>query len=101
MSPVGGVGINLAVQDAVATANMLWKPLKEGTLTEADLARVEKRRMFPMRVTQRIQVAAQNNILRPVLDSTKPLEPPWVLRLMSHPAAAAHTGVAGRHRRAA
>jgi 2-polyprenyl-6-methoxyphenol hydroxylase-like FAD-dependent oxidoreductase len=82
MSPVGGVGINLAVQDAVATANLLWKPLKEGTLTEADLARVQKRREFPMRVTQRIQVAAQNNILQPVLNSTKPLEPPWVLRLI-------------------
>ena len=49
MSPVGGVGINLAVQDAVATANLLWKPLKEGALTEADLARVQKRREFPMR----------------------------------------------------
>ena len=82
MSPVGGVGINLAVQDAVATANLLWKPLKDGTLTEADLARVQKRREFPMSVTQRIQVAAQNNIVQPVLNSTKPLEPPWVLRLI-------------------
>jgi 2-polyprenyl-6-methoxyphenol hydroxylase-like FAD-dependent oxidoreductase len=82
MSPVGGVGINLAIQDAVATANLLWKPLKDDTLTEADLARVQKRREFPMRVTQRIQVAAQNNILQPVLNSTKPLEPPLVLRLI-------------------
>jgi 2-polyprenyl-6-methoxyphenol hydroxylase-like FAD-dependent oxidoreductase len=83
MSPVGGVGINLAVQDAVATANLLWKPLQEGTLTEADLARVQKRREFPARVTQRAQVAAQNNIVQPVLASTKPLEPPWILRLIN------------------
>ena len=55
--------------------------MKDGTLTEADLARVQKRREFPTRVTQRIQVAAQNNVLQPVLDSTKPLEPPLVLRL--------------------
>ena len=83
MSPVGGVGINLAIQDAVATANLLWKPLKDGTLTEADLARVQKRREFPTRVTQRLQVAAQNNIVQPVLASTKPLEPPWILRLVN------------------
>ncbi len=83
MSPVGGVGINLAIQDAVATGNLLWKPLKDGTLTEADLARVQNRREFPTRVTQRIQVAAQNGIVQPVLASTKPLEPPWILRLIN------------------
>jgi len=82
MSPVGGVGINLAIQDAVATANLLWKPLKDGTLSEADLARVQKRREFPVRVTQRFQVLAQNNIVRPVLASTKPPSPNWVLRLI-------------------
>jgi len=82
MSPVGGVGINLAIQDAVATANLLWKPLKDGTLTEADLARVQKRREFPTRVTQRFQVAAQNGIVQPVLASTAPLRPPWILRLV-------------------
>jgi len=83
MSPIGGVGINLAIQDAVATANLLWRPLRDGTLTEADLARVQKRREFPTRVTQRLQVAAQNGIVQPVLASSKPLEPPWVLRLIS------------------
>jgi 2-polyprenyl-6-methoxyphenol hydroxylase-like FAD-dependent oxidoreductase len=83
MSPVGGVGINLAIQDAVATANLLWKPLQDGTLTEADLARVQKRREFPTRVTQRIQVAAQNNIVQPVLASTQPLAPPWILQLFN------------------
>lgn len=81
MSPVGGVGINLAIQDAVATANILWKPLKEGTLTTFDLARVQHRRTLPTRVTQRLQVLAQNRFAQPVLLSTKPLEVPWALRL--------------------
>ena len=82
MSPVGGVGINLAIQDAVATANLLWKPLKYGTLTESDLARVQHRREFPMKVTQRLQVMAQNNIVQPVLKSSGPLKPPFILRLV-------------------
>jgi 2-polyprenyl-6-methoxyphenol hydroxylase-like FAD-dependent oxidoreductase len=83
MSPVGGVGINLAIQDAVATANLLWKPLKQGTLTEADLARVQKRREFPTRVTQGLQVQAQKRVIQPVLRSTQPLAPPWALRLFN------------------
>jgi len=83
MSPIGGVGINLAIQDAVATANLLWKPLKDGTATEADLAAVQKRREFPMKVTQRLQVLAQNNVVKPVLASTAPLRPPWPLRLIN------------------
>ncbi len=83
MSPVGGVGINLAIQDAVATANLLWKPLKDGTLTSYDLARVQHRRTFPTRVTQRLQVLAQNRIVQPVLASTQPLTPPWILRLFN------------------
>ena len=74
MSPVGGVGINLAIQDAVAAANILWKPLKNGTLTTFDLARVQHRRTFPTRVTQRLQVLAQNRVVQPVLRSTRPLE---------------------------
>jgi len=83
MSPIGGVGINLAIQDGVAAANLLWKPLKEGAVIEADLARVQKRREFPMRVTQRFQVLAQNRIIQPVLSSTAPtLSPPWPLRLL-------------------
>ncbi len=82
MSPIGGVGINLAIQDAVATANLLWKPLKDGDLTEADLARVQKRREFPVRVTQRLQVLAQNNVVQPVLTSSAALSPPWPLRLI-------------------
>ena len=82
MSPVGGVGINLAIQDAVATANLLWKPLKNGDLDEADLARVQKRREFPTRVTQRLQVLAQNRVVQPVLQSTRPLRANWVMRLI-------------------
>lgn len=82
MSPVGGVGINLAIQDAVAAANILWKPLKNGTLSTFDLARVQHRRTFPTRVTQRLQVLAQNRVVQPVLRSTRPLEANWLLRLM-------------------
>ena len=83
MSPIGGVGINLAIQDAVAAANLLWKPLKSGTLTTFDLARVQHRRTLPTRVTQRLQVLAQNRIVQPVLSSTKPLRAPWILRLFN------------------
>jgi 2-polyprenyl-6-methoxyphenol hydroxylase-like FAD-dependent oxidoreductase len=81
MSPVGGVGINLAIQDAVAAANILWKPLKNGTLSTFDLARVQHRRTFPTRVTQRLQVLAQNRVVQPVLRSTQPLAAPWAVRL--------------------
>jgi 2-polyprenyl-6-methoxyphenol hydroxylase-like FAD-dependent oxidoreductase len=67
MSPVGGVGINLAIQDAVAAANLLADPLREGRLTTKDLERVQKRRRWAARVTQRAQVAVQNEVLSPVL----------------------------------
>lgn len=67
MSPVGGVGINLAIQDAVATANLLWEPLAQGAVQEADLARVQARRMFPVKVTQAVQVAIQNRVVQTVL----------------------------------
>ena len=83
MSPVGGVGINLAIQDAVAAANILWKPLKNGTLTTFDLAKVQHRRTLPTRVTQRLQVLAQNRIVQPVLKSTQPLQAPWAVRLFN------------------
>lgn len=73
MSPIGGVGINLAIQDAVASANLLAEPLANSVLTAADLSAwlpgVQKRRTFPTRVTQRMQVAVQNNLLVPVLAS--------------------------------
>jgi 2-polyprenyl-6-methoxyphenol hydroxylase-like FAD-dependent oxidoreductase len=83
MSPIGGVGVNLAVQDAVAAANILWQPLKAGTLREDDLDRVERRREFPTRVTQRIQVVVQNNVIDRLLAAGEALAAPWPLRLTS------------------
>lgn len=82
MSPVGGVGVNLAVQDAVAAANILAVPLREGRVTEADLARVQKRREFTMRIIQRFQVFVQNQVIRNVLGSTGALKPPLPVRLL-------------------
>jgi len=67
MSPVGGVGVNLAIQDAVAAANELARPLREGTLTTNHLHRVQKRREFATRVTQRLQVAMQDAMIYPTL----------------------------------
>ena len=63
MSPIGGVGINMAVQDAIATANLLAAKLKTGTATLADLDAVQRRRSFPTRVTQAFQVFVQNRFL--------------------------------------
>ncbi|WP_096058906.1 FAD-dependent oxidoreductase [Carbonactinospora thermoautotrophica] len=67
MSPVGGVGINLAIQDAVAAANILAVPLRDGTLTLDHLRRVQKRRELPTRLTQRLQVLIQDRVLTRVL----------------------------------
>jgi len=80
MSPAGGVGINLAIQDAVAAANLLAEPLREGRVTEGLLARVQERREFPTRVTQRIQVVAHKGFER-VFRTDGPLRPPWQLRV--------------------
>ena len=67
MSPIGGVGINLAVQDAVAAANLLYQPLREGAVSPENLAAVERRRLLPTRLTQAAQVAIQRNVLAPVI----------------------------------
>jgi 2-polyprenyl-6-methoxyphenol hydroxylase-like FAD-dependent oxidoreductase len=83
MSPIGGVGINLAVQDAVAAANILAAPLKEKRVTRDMLAAVQRRRDFPMRATQRIQVIVQNKLLAPALASSERPKPPLLLKLMS------------------
>jgi 2-polyprenyl-6-methoxyphenol hydroxylase-like FAD-dependent oxidoreductase len=83
MSPIGGVGVNLAVQDAVAAANILWQPLAAATLPEDDLERVQKRRMFPTRVTQRLQLAVQNRVIGRVLGERGALQAPLPLRLTS------------------
>jgi len=84
MSPLGGVGINLAIQDAVAAANILAEPLKNKTLTENDLAKVQSRRMLPTRLTQAAQVFMQNYVLSPILGSNEPDSVPWVLRLFKY-----------------
>jgi 2-polyprenyl-6-methoxyphenol hydroxylase-like FAD-dependent oxidoreductase len=82
MSPAGGVGINLAIQDAVATANLLAKPLREGCVTEAMLARVQQRRESPTRVTQMLQVGAHKAFER-VFATSGNLKAPWQLKLVA------------------
>jgi len=82
MSPVGGVGINIAIQDAIAAANILAAPLRAGRATDADLAAVQKRRLFPARATQAAQVFVQNRIIAPTLTSSGALKVPFVLRVM-------------------
>jgi 2-polyprenyl-6-methoxyphenol hydroxylase-like FAD-dependent oxidoreductase len=83
MSPIGGVGVNLAVQDAVAAANILAVPLREGRLTTGDLAAVQRRRTFPMKVIQGMQIGVQSRLLDPLLDSDKPITAPWAMRLFN------------------
>jgi 2-polyprenyl-6-methoxyphenol hydroxylase-like FAD-dependent oxidoreductase len=82
MSPVGGVGINIAIQDAVAAANILAAPLREGRATDDDLAAVQARRLFPARATQAAQVFVQNRIIAPTLSSGGALKVPFVVRLL-------------------
>ena len=83
MSPIGGVGINLAVQDAVAAANLLAAPLRGGTLTEADLARVQRRRTPPTVATQLLQRVIQRRVVAPTLAGRAPPRPPRVVRLLA------------------
>lgn len=112
MSPVGGVGINLAVQDAVAAANILAAALADARNRTPDLtsllAQVEKRRLLPTRLTQAAQVAIQNRLLSPVLagrgSDAPPMELPWPLKLMRRwpllqalPAYAVGVGVRPEH----
>lgn len=80
MSPVGGVGINLAIQDAVATANILAGKLSEQTVTTDDLLRVQERRLFPTRMTQMVQVFIQKRVLGRALGATL-TGAPWFLKL--------------------
>jgi 2-polyprenyl-6-methoxyphenol hydroxylase-like FAD-dependent oxidoreductase len=83
MSPIGGVGINLAVQDAVAAANILADPLRDGKLTVEHLQAVQRRRTLPMRVIQRVQVIIQTRILDRVIGSDKPVTAPFAVRLFN------------------
>jgi 2-polyprenyl-6-methoxyphenol hydroxylase-like FAD-dependent oxidoreductase len=87
MSPVGGVGINLAIQDAVATANLLAAKLQAGSLMDADLELVRRRRLFPVRVIQSLQVAVHNRVLKPMISGgetgpKRPLTVPWPLKML-------------------
>jgi 2-polyprenyl-6-methoxyphenol hydroxylase-like FAD-dependent oxidoreductase len=82
MSPIGGVGINLAIQDAVATANILAAPLQKGLPTSGDLQSVQSRRELPTRLTQRLQVLIQDRVLGRVIGSNVKLALPWPLKLL-------------------
>ena len=82
MSPIGGVGINIAIQDAVATANYLAAPLRDGTLTTDDLREVQRRREFAAKATQNVQLFIQKHVIGLVLNGTSVTRPPWVLRLL-------------------
>ncbi len=83
MSPIGGVGINLAIQDAVAAANVLARPLLEGHVSDALLAVVQRRRTMPMRVIQWLQVQIQNKVLSAVLAGTVRPKPPLAAKLLN------------------
>jgi 2-polyprenyl-6-methoxyphenol hydroxylase-like FAD-dependent oxidoreductase len=84
MSPVGGVGVNLAVQDAVATANLLAATLARGCPSEDELDAVRRRREFPVRITQAMQVVVQNNIISVALKpGDRPLKAPLFARLIN------------------
>jgi 2-polyprenyl-6-methoxyphenol hydroxylase-like FAD-dependent oxidoreductase len=83
MSPIGGVGINLAVQDAVAAANILYPAFRLGVPTTNDLRAVQRRRVFPMKFIQGIQVAVQNGFLGKILAGTAKMKPPLVPRLLA------------------
>ncbi|MFZ1196663.1 MAG: FAD-dependent oxidoreductase [Pseudolabrys sp.] len=84
MSPIGGVGINLAVQDAVAAANILAQPLRHGTMTIETLESVQRRRELLTRFTQRLQLVLQNNIIGPALEGRRP-EAPFFMKMIQWP----------------
>jgi 2-polyprenyl-6-methoxyphenol hydroxylase-like FAD-dependent oxidoreductase len=84
MSPIGGIGINLAIQDAVAAANILIPEFRAGKPISTDaLRRVQQRRELPTRITQRVQLVIQNNVITRVLGSRgQRMKPPLVARLL-------------------
>jgi 2-polyprenyl-6-methoxyphenol hydroxylase-like FAD-dependent oxidoreductase len=84
MSPVGGVGINLAIQDAVAAGNILAGPLREGPVSEGVLRKVQDRREWPTRMTQAVQLVVQNRIISNVLTMTADPRPPFAARLLKY-----------------
>ncbi|MGE4046636.1 MAG: FAD-dependent oxidoreductase [Acetobacteraceae bacterium] len=82
MSPVGGVGVNLAIQDAVATANILVPRFRQGSPTQQDLHAVQKRRDFPTKLTQRVQVLIQNRVIGNILQGAETPNAPLALKLL-------------------
>jgi 2-polyprenyl-6-methoxyphenol hydroxylase-like FAD-dependent oxidoreductase len=82
MSPIGGVGINLAIQDAVAAANLLRGPLIKGLDYAQALRQVQWRRELPTRMTQRLQILIQDRVIRPTLEESKEVSIPWILRFL-------------------
>jgi 2-polyprenyl-6-methoxyphenol hydroxylase-like FAD-dependent oxidoreductase len=82
MSPIGGVGINVAIHDAVAAANLLWRPLSNGQVTERDLAAVQHSREWAVRVIQGFQSFIQNQFLKPTLASSATPSLPLAARLL-------------------
>jgi 2-polyprenyl-6-methoxyphenol hydroxylase-like FAD-dependent oxidoreductase len=83
MSPVGGVGINIAVQDAVAAANRLAAPLRTGQVKSSDLEAIQHRRIWPSRMTQRLQLLMQNRLIGPTLQGVRKPKPPFVFELLN------------------
>jgi 2-polyprenyl-6-methoxyphenol hydroxylase-like FAD-dependent oxidoreductase len=82
MSPIGGVGINLAIQDAVAAANILSERLSRNTVSLADLQRVQLRRDFPTRLTQGMQIFLQDRVVDRILGIEKEIPLPWPMKLI-------------------
>jgi 2-polyprenyl-6-methoxyphenol hydroxylase-like FAD-dependent oxidoreductase len=82
MSPIGGVGVNIAIQDAVAAANRLAAPLKSGQVSDADLRAIQERRMLAVRFTQWLQLTAQKRIVSRVLQSQRRPKPPLLFKLL-------------------
>ena len=82
MSPVGGIGINLAIQDAVAAANALSDPLRRGPVGPELLESVQRRRELPTKLTQKLQVAVQDRVLAPVLEGRLGAKPPLIVRIV-------------------
>ncbi len=83
MSPIGGVGINLAIQDAVAAANILWRALRQGSVSLEDLAKVQQRREWPTKMMQAVQLFIQKRVISNVLTMTQRPAPPLVVNLFN------------------
>ncbi|CQD02880.1 oxidoreductase [Mycolicibacterium conceptionense] len=104
MSPVGGVGINVAIQDAAAAARLLYQPLREHRVTESDLAAVQRRRALPTTVTQGLQRILHRQVMAPVMAGAD-ITPPGALvrivrrlpQLTAFPAYLVGTGVRPEH----